>query len=695
MAKSSNPSKTQARMERRAAAGQTSLLGTGKGSLGGGKTVSFNPANSSLKAAAESGAAGEKNHNTQAKRNASSVSNTNPGPSDSPEKKRSKTPSKNIADTPMVDEHGNPIESAPKAAPVTPASMKNAATAGTKTQADGSVMAPIFVDNSRRPVIRQHKLFVKICLPIPERDTSDKKMTQLRWLRQNVINFFQRQQQDVDDSIVLLSYVPTDPKETDAIQRTDWSDLPFSISNLRKYLGRDIRSQRSGAYKSWLDMRIGLNGDAKQILEDMKATADEGTVIYDSPLQVPYPITPVWLMYSFDTMNEDWYTHLFNGMFEQVHDGRVKLQSNPRKQQDKPLVIALKRKVIYDGISRKQEEETNGKDKRKVFAIHVVCQEDEKLACTALMQWALGTKFFRKYNTVEIMAINTYDRNAGPNELQQLRDCIDQHKQITKQIYSVPLKGWKRDLDVKNKKNKSLRHLLMKLERNNRPGQPILCGVDMSENRDTILVSFSQAFDDEARPVVQNAAAYLYHAHGDDGLHWFTEQTRSEVKSLGWDEATNTPKTRNQELLKKALAKPAPGSQMDMMFDFSEMEKPADRAAPAFRGRPPKQDGEAYTKAFSKGSMGDMSNAYDSQGRLKVSEGGSGGISTIGDGDNMDEFSRDDLLLQIAQQKKLLQQQEQEYQAKLTEVNGTMAETTIASTTNSTEGDKGGVNSTG
>lgn len=556
----------------------------------------------------------------------------------SPQKKKLKSPSA-PPDATMCDEHGVPLTS-PSVVPPTP-SMKEAALAGTSKAADGTVLAPVFAPNPGTAVIRKHKRFLKVALRIDPRPSkeADPTMTDLKWLQQCIGRWLDQIQQDVDPSIVLFQYVPTDPEERNAVKRA--SDLPRAISGLRKYVGKTARaSKTTEKYMAWLDIRLGCDEPMDQVIDDLKQIGGDDIIVTSAPLQVPYAQTPSFLLRSHEEMNETYYTKLLNGFFRQIDDGKATMDNCPRPVGKKdPLVIALKYKTVFDGISAKEAKKLNI-EKERISAVNIVCKPGEEAQAVSMVQWALGTKTFKRLNTLDMMVVPCFDRDGGPDERTKIRDSLDKQKKYADQVYSLALPNWKRELDVKNPKTgKTLRHLLMAFKHTKYPKCPLFFDVNMTKNNDAIRVSFPQKFSEDARFKIKNAAAYLFHSDGDDGLYWFNDGICQTVKTLGWNEETNRPKTANEELYAKALKTPEADSRLGLMFDLSEMDK---APAPLTDGRPSKDAGSdatsnAPSNAFS--GITAMSKFYDDQGRkltptARVQEGESlGGAEEDSDED--------------------------------------------------------------
>jgi hypothetical protein len=80
------------------------------------------------------------------------------------------------------------------------------------------------------------------------------------------------------------------------------------------------------------------------------------------------------------------------------------------------------------------------------------------------------------------------------------------------------------------------------------------------------------AWKHEAHFLATNAAAILFHKHGDVGLSFFPKQVWREVHSQGWNDKEDCPVTTREEEMDAALKPFDKDLNMLKMFDFSKME---------------------------------------------------------------------------------------------------------------------------
>jgi hypothetical protein len=125
---------------------------------------------------------------------------------------------------------------------------------------------------------------------------------------------------------------------------------------------------------------------------------------------------------------------------------------------------------------------------------------------------------------------------------------------------------------VAEKQNPMAHHLLMRIKMKDMPKVNLFMDVGSNWNNTEYIASFLLAWKDEVHFVATNAAAILFHKHGDIGLSFFPKQVWCAVQSKGWNDIEDHPVTTMEEQLNAALKPFDKDLNILKMFEFSKMK---------------------------------------------------------------------------------------------------------------------------
>lgn len=96
-------------------------------------------------------------------------------------------------------------------------------------------LAPVFTKSQARILVCKHVIHIDLNLKAPAKPDI-KGLTPFKHLRSCVILWLTGMQGNVDDTLRLLSCLPTNPQEKNAIHNKKLNDLPTSLSKFRSYV---------------------------------------------------------------------------------------------------------------------------------------------------------------------------------------------------------------------------------------------------------------------------------------------------------------------------------------------------------------------------------------------------------------------------------------------------------------------------
>ena len=194
-------------------------------------------------------------------------------------------------------------------------------------------LAPVFTENQARIVVHKHIIYIDLNLKVLVKPDV-KGLTPFKHLRNCVILWFTGMQDDVDNTLCLLSYLPTDPEEKNAIHHKKLNDLPTSLSKFRNYVNGARTDKKE--FTAFLRCRIGFDGDKDQVISDLDECSEEARV-FKTPLQADNVITPCWLNPTCRNSDRDWMTtSTFNQLTDLAHEGKTTVPGYMR-----PIKIGL------------------------------------------------------------------------------------------------------------------------------------------------------------------------------------------------------------------------------------------------------------------------------------------------------------------------------------------------------------------
>jgi hypothetical protein len=267
---------------------------------------------------------------------------------------------------------------------------------------------------------------------------------------------------------------------------------------------------------------------------------------------------------------------------------------------NRPLVVvAFLWKPVYDGMNKKQWEEHWAKkveadiEIEQKWGIELICEKNDKMLARAAVHSIINSPVFKRNNHFNLRLVPTFQRDQGQEETVKFLSSLHRHQQFQlKMLSTIILDHQSLDVCVslpdaelqdttmddsttaaQDRQAPTARHLLMQIKKDGMPKFGLLPDVGVSCFSSEIVASYPTIWQTEARFKMANVAAYLYFNHGEQGLVFFPSHTQLQVKAQGWNNKEDRPVTTGEERLDAALRDYDEDSPMNVIFDFSQMEK--------------------------------------------------------------------------------------------------------------------------
>eukprot|EP00978_Attheya_sp_CCMP212_P027953 scaffold95082_cov60-Attheya_sp.AAC.1 len=339
--------------------------------------------------------------------------------------------------------------------------------------------------------------------------------------------------QDADPTAILGNFTSSNNQRALLLPEK----TPTTVTKLGQFFMRARPNPAGGVV--YTAVRIAFNGEESNLMRNTEfELSDLNIRLFRRPLQVKETVRKGW----FCGVPSGVCTVALQGVLMAImREQQIKGLSEREIRNTEPIVMALRRQVVYDG--KKKNKDGDGGQKRwttKPKAIHIEFPKLQASKGTEALCKAIKSMMFESFYRGSIKFVPLFDYNVSDSNKQKILKAITRHGHLEQSTEQFEIIGLVNMDSIDKTTGLTPRQMAMTFLPSATNKQiPLILSLDPKFNDyETCIATVPVKVREESRELCVNFGANLRRKFGNSVLQFFTAEKKRDILASVFDETT-------------------------------------------------------------------------------------------------------------------------------------------------------------